>query len=191
MDEYTMQSYFKTLSNAYCIAYEQMERLKKEDEEISKLDRTDELDELKKLQSLDITVGVTKKYLSSDFSKERLADIQSQLEKEQQDYEERQNKLDAEYAGWRKRKEELDALIREAIITIKENGFHIIVMSKEQIIALLCFFVKNNISNYKVINTEEEFLQSFPVEEEWYQDFFEAYCLEDYILMSKLYKEKF
>lgn len=29
MDEYTMQSYFKALSNAYCIAYEQIARLSK------------------------------------------------------------------------------------------------------------------------------------------------------------------
>lgn len=191
MDEYTMQSYFKALSNAYYIAYEQMKRLEKEDEELSKLDRTDELDELKKLQSLDITVGVTKKYLSSDFSKERLANIQSQLEKEQQDYEERQKKLDNEYTSWRIRKENLDALIKEAVITIKENGFHIIVTSKENIIALLCFFAKNNISDYKVINTEEEFLQFFPVEEEWYQDFFRAYCLENDHVMRRLYDKCF
>lgn len=191
MDGYAMQSYFKELSNAYYIAYQQMKRLVKEIDQLEELDVTEEIQIIEKLQSMDITSEITKQYLSVNFSEQKLADIKKELVKQQKDYEARETNLNREYTDWRHRKENLDDMIREVIKTIKENDFRIIVTSKEQIIALIGFFSRELVEHYKVINVEEEFLQSFPTKEKYCQEFFEAYCLEDNDAMEKLHKKYF
>jgi len=191
MDQYTMQSYFKALCNAYYIAYEQSKRLVKEVDKLDENDKSEELEEIEKLQGLHLNEEMQKKYLSADFSKEKLAEVHKELQEKQNDYVVRREKLNKEYQHYKRQMSQLEKLIIEIIRVIEENEYHIIITSKNEILPLLRFFYTHQIRHSKIINMDEEYLRLFPTGEKLCEDFFRAYSSEDYELMDKLYNEYF
>lgn len=191
MDQYTMQSYFTSLCDAYYIAYLKRRLLLKEDEELKQMDKTKEIDVIGKLKELNLTDEIKNKYFLETFSKEKLGEIQKKLQKEQKKYKKKKERINKEFSYWRQQMAGLEKQIVETIKLIEENEYHIIITSKKQIIPLIALFYKTEISGSRVLNMEEEFLRLYPVGDILCEEFFRAYSLENYEMMNELYKKYF
>ena len=191
MDQYTMQSYFTSLCDAYYIAYLKRRWVLKENEELKKMDKTKEIDVIGKLKELDLTDEIKSKYFLETFSKEKLGEIQKKLQKEQEKYKKKKETINKEISYWRQQMAGLEKQIVETIKLIEENEYHIIITSKKQIIPLIALFYKTEISGSRVLNMEEEFLRLYPVGDIICEEFFRAYSSENYEMMNELYKKYF
>lgn len=156
MDQYTLQSYFKSVCNSFYIAYEQVKRLEKLEDELESTCPGEELELAKK--------EYDEKY------------------KELQDPKWLWNEL-----LWKTAGRSITILLKQ----IKEEDFSVIVTSKEEIIALMAFFRGISVEEYRIINTDEQCLKSFPTGEKMYEEFFSAYCLCDNEKMEKVIKKYF
>lgn len=177
MDQYTLQSYFKSLCNSFYIAYEQVKRLEKEEEELEKNNPHEEFENVKNLLTALETEELKKKTEELGLANEEFIMIYMEFCKRQAFWEGRLNKINLE--------------ISYLIEKIKDNGFTIIVTRKEEIIVLMYHYRISSGSEYDVINTKEEYLKSFPTGEKMYEEFLSAYCLRDGEKMREVYKKYF
>lgn len=191
MDQYTLQSYFTSLCDAYYIAYSKKNRILKEDEELKKTDKTAEIKVIEQLKELHITDEIKKKYFSEGFSKEELGEIQKRLQEEQEEYKKKKDKINKDYSYLRQQIAGLEKQIVETVKEVEENGYTIIITSKKQIIPLISLFYKTEISGTRVINMEEEFLKLYPTGDKLCEKFFKAYSSENNEMMIQLYTEYF
>lgn len=154
MNQYDLQSYFKSLCNSFYIAYEQVKRLGKE------------LDILRHAYN-------EREY----YNKEELEKNKERLEIEEQEYKVKSKELGKVLRIWLDRISKMYQEIVSTISIIRNNKFSIIITTKEEIYALMCFYSRwcQPVTEYPIVNMEEEFRQVFPTGEKVYEDFRYAY----------------
>lgn len=79
---------------------------------------------------------------------------------------------------WTKEFIRCETRISEILKVIYERKFHIIITSREEVYALISIGYSSGPRRFRVINTKEEYLRSFP-EDEMSKEFLEAYLSED------------
>lgn len=183
MEQDIMQSYFNELSKAYYFTYQQIKRLK--GQKIA--DRTEEIQIIKMMEKLE----TKSQYFPFHVSKQELAVIREKLEKEHKEAENVRYQNQEELKKWRERGNSLGQMIEELICNIDKKKIQIIITSKEQIIALINFYSKMHIKDWKIINREEESLKCFPIGENYYKEFWEAYCTENDDMMKRVHYKYF
>lgn len=180
MDQYTLQSYFKSLCNSFYIAYKQVKRLEKEMDELDSTCLDEELEMVKSCLQVYKTEEWQQKYIIQKYSKEELEKRKEELEQTKKEYDEKCKELERSYRFWNNSLWEGEAKnIWRLLGTIKEENFSVIVTNKEEVIALMAFFRERSVEEYRIINTDEQCLKSFPTGEKMYEEFFSAYCLCD------------
>lgn len=193
MDQYTLQSYFKSICNSFYIAYIQVKRLEKLEDELESICPENELELVKNLLKISVPEELQQKYMSSKYSKEELLEKRKEeLELAKKEYDEKCKELqDPKWLWnellWKTAGRSITILLKQ----IKEEDFSVIVTSKEEIIALMAFFRGVSVEEYRIINTDEQCLKSFPTGEKMYEEFFSAYCLCDNKEMEKVIKKYF
>lgn len=192
MDQYTLQGYFKSLCNSFYIAYEQVKRLEKLEEELESTCPEEELELVRNLLEISVPEELEQKYMASKYSKEELEKRKEELELAKDEYDEKCKELEEPRTFWsellwKKGSKSIALVLKQ----IKKENFSVIVTSKEEIIALMAFFKNYSVEEYGIINTEEQYLKSFPSDKKMYEDFFAAYCLADEDEMKKVIKKYF
>ena len=192
MDQYTLQSYFKSLCDSFYIAYSQVKRLEKEMDELDSTCPDEELKTVKSCLKVYELEEWQQKYIVQKYSKEELEKRKEELELAEKEYEGKCKELEWPYRFWNNSLWEGGAKnILRLLGTIRDDDFSVIVTSKEEVIALMAFFRERSVKEYRIINTDEEYLKSFPTGEKMYEDFFAAYCLADEDEMEKVIKKYF
>lgn len=192
IDQYTLQSYFESLCNSFYIAYSQVKRLEKLDEELESTCLDEELKMVKSCLQVYKSEEWQQKYIMQKYSKEELEKRKEELEQAKKKYDEKCKELKGlrdfcwDELFWKNVKD-----IEAILFKIIRNKFSIIITSKEEIIALMAFFGDNSVGRYRIINTDEQCLKSFPTGEKMYEDFYAAYCLEDDEEMKKVIQRYF
>ena len=183
MDGYTLQSYFKSLCESFCIAYHQLQKIEKEKEKIEKLNCEAELKMAKKLSEIQIPESMKDFAQISD--KEKIEEKKQQLEVIKKEYDERSKQISVPSRFWTDKfwsdADRIDSIIR----TIHSKGFNIVVTDSKEVLALMQFFRSNSVDRYRIINLDEDILESFP-QDEMSQEFLKAYRSLEYEHMKKL-----
>lgn len=161
MNQYNLQSYFKSLCNSFYIAYEQVKRLEKEQESLEKESPKKDLETAKGLLKIGDEILTPNKYVILKHSREQLLKEKEKLEEMISFWS---DNMWADYEA-----------IKCALYTIKDNNFYIIVTTKEEIYALMRFYYEHTVEDYPVVNMEKEYREAFPTGEEVYEDFLKAY----------------
>lgn len=192
MDQYTLQSYFKSLCNSFYIAYIQVKRLEEKEEELEGSCPYEELEFVEKLLKISVPEGLEQKYMAPKYSKEELEKRKEELEQAKKEYDEKYKELNWAIRFWNaflwgKEGKNIAFLLEE----IKKRYFSVIVTSKEEVIALMAFFREHSIEEYRIINTDEQYLKSFPTGEKMYEEFLAAYRSENDDEMNKVIKKYF
>ena len=193
MDQYTLQSYFKSVCNSFYIVYKQVRRLEKLEEELESTCPDEELKMVKRcLKVYELEEEWQQKYIMQKYSKEELEKRKEELELAKKEYDEKCKELqDPKWLWnellWKTAGRSITILLKQ----IKEEDFSVIVTSKEEIIALMAFFRGVSVEEYRIINTDEQCLKSFPTGEKMYEEFLSAYCLCDNKEMEKVIKKYF
>lgn len=180
MDQYTLQSYFKSLCNNFCIAYAQVKRLEKKKEELKNSFPNEEMKLVDSLLKISVSEELEQKYMTPKYSKEELEKRKEELKvANKKKYDENCEELVWPKQFW---SQILWNISAESIVLvlkqIKVSNFSVIVTSKEEIIALMAFFREYPVEKYKIINTDEQYLKFFPTGEKMYEEFLQAYLLE-------------
>lgn len=193
-NQYTMQTYFKSLCDSFYIAYKELERIGEEDERLAKIDPQKELEmvkELLKISELEEAEEFQGKYISQKYSRKELEEKKNELKKLNKQHENACEKLEGSSKFW------TDLLVRNieeisrVLKKMQKKGFSVIVTNKEEIIALMNFFSSNSVKEYRIINIKEECLMSFPSGDDMYNEFYNAYCLGDDSKMKEVYEKYF
>lgn len=192
MNQDTLQSYFKSLCNSFYIAYEQVKQLEKLAEELESTCPDEELEIVERCLKVYELEEWQQKYIMQKYSKEELEKQKERLEMAKKEYDEKCEELERPYRFWNNSLWERGAKNISGLLgTMKENGFSIIVTNREEIIALMAFFRERSVKEYRIINTDEQYLKSFPTGEKMYEEFYAAYCLEDDKEMEKVIHKYF
>lgn len=192
MEQEVLQSYFKSLCNSFYIAYSQVKRLEKEMDELDSTCPDEELKTVKSCLKVYELEEWQQKYIVQKYSKEELEKRKEELELAKKEYDGKFKELEWTYMFWNNSLWEGGVKnIFRLLGTIKDYNFSIIVTNREEIIALMAFFRERSVKKYRIINTDKEYLKSFPTGEKMYEDFFTAYCLADDDEMEKVIKKYF
>ena len=193
MDQCTLQSYFKSICNSFYIAYIQVKRLEKLEDELESICPEKELELVKNLLEISVPEELQQKYMASKYSKEELLEKRKEeLELAKKEYDEKCKELQEPKWLWNELLwKTAGRSIALVLKQIKEEDFSVIVTSKEEIIALMAFFRGKSVKEYRIINTDEQYLKSFPTGEKMYEEFYAAYCLEDDKEMEKVIHKYF
>lgn len=189
MDQYTLQSYFKSLCKSFYIAYKQVKRLEEKQKEI---EATNPQDELKTVNMLLRNHESLKKLgtIVQVCSEEELEQKKEQLENLKSVYEKKCEELEGPKKFWSGRLWNDCAInIEHVIESIKKRNYTIIVTSKEEVFALMAFFRENSVEVYRIINVEED-LSCFPTDD-MSKEFLEAYISCNADNMDKICKKYF
>lgn len=176
VDQYTLQSYFKSLCDSFYIVYRQLKRLEKQEEYLEQTNPEDDLAAIKALLAIPEENEICKKYVTEKYSKEQLEEEKRKLESILEEYNIKKNKLKTSKRDVEKAYSFIREAVASAIYTIANHNFTIIVTSEKEIIAFMYFFRANEVSKYRVINIKEEYLREFPSDKEMYKEFYAAYC---------------
>lgn len=186
MNQYDLQSYFKSLCNSFYIAYEQVKRLEKERKELRSQYSEEDLEVVNSIINLIEEKTTTNKYIIILYSNEELEEKKERLEKEKEEYIERIKELNKILEYWSDFMWDTHKVISDFIKSIiryeedneeidKDNKFSVIVTTKQEVYALIAFYSNNSVEEYPIINMEEKYRESFPTGEEVYEDFLKAY----------------
>lgn len=192
MEQEVLQSYFESVCNSFYIAYKQVRRLEKLEEELESTCPDEELKMVKRcLKVYESEEEWQQKYIMQKYSKEELEKRKEELEQAKNEYDEKCKKLQGLRDFWAelfwKNVKDIEAILFKII----RNKFSIIITSKEEIIALMAFFRDNSVGRYRIINTDEQCLKSFPTGEKMYGEFLSAYRSENADEMEKVIKKYF
>lgn len=190
MDQYTIQSYFKSLCNSFYIAYEQIKRLEEKKKEIEDAFPQEELETVNmllenysKLEKYKAVVQVC--------SKEELKQKKEQLEALKSIYEQNQEEQKHSWDFWTdKLWNDSYHRIEDILETIKRENYSIIVTKKEEVFTLMAFYRDYYVEFYRIINVEEKYLECFPTDD-MSKEFLEAYISENDEEMHKIYSKYF
>lgn len=181
-----LQRYFKSLCKSFYIVYKQVKRLENEEDELGKNYPKDEIDVIDTVLEMLDEEKDFQKYITCNSSKEELQARKEELEQSLEKYKKKEKELENEKCEWSHNYGEIVTAIETVIRTIADNESSIIVSSKEEITALMYFFRRYSVREYRVINTERENYKLFPRDKEEYLKFYQAYCLEDDEEMKKV-----
>lgn len=185
MNNYALQSYFKSLCKTYYLALAELNRIGEELDELYNATPTDELEEIQSLLNLKLTEEKAKKYLTFNFSKEKLKIEEERLSEEIKRYEQEKKRKDKLFDMWKDRMYYVKTETLDVVYFLEG----IIVTTKEEIMVILYLFVENKeIRRHKLINTDEQYLQSFPTDE-MSQRFLKAYLADDMDDIIRIYEE--
>lgn len=187
MDQYTLQSYFKSVCNSFYIVYENVKRLEKEMDELESTCPNEELKMVKSCLQVYKSEEWQQKYIIQKYSKEELVKRNEELEVAKKKYEVRYKELYFASQFWRetlwwREKRNIDTILNE----IRRSYFSVIVTRKEEIIALMAYFENHHIGRYGIINTNEQYIKSFPTGEKMYEEFLAAYRSKNDDEMNKV-----
>lgn len=177
MNQYDLQSYFKSLCNSFYIAYEHVKRIEKEEDALTNDYNGEDLEMVNNLLKISVAESTQNKYITYKYSREELEKEKERLEAEKQEFNMKIEELDSICGYWSdKMWKDLEA-IKSVIYTIKNKGFSIIVTTKAEIYALILFYNNwnNTVKKYPIVNMKKEYRQAFPTGEEIYEDFLYAY----------------
>lgn len=153
MNQYDLQSYFKSLCNSFYIAYEQVKRLEKEESKY-----------------------ITYKYSLEELQqREQLEDKKREYDREIEELNKIREKLNGIRSYWVDNMWQDFEAIKSVLYTIQGYGFSIIITTKAEIYALIRFFYGRKVKQYPIINIEKEYRKAFSDGEELYDDFIFAY----------------
>lgn len=186
MNQYDLQSYFKSLCNSFYIAYEQVKRLEKEEDDLAENYNENDLETVKGLLGIEAYISIPNKYITLAYSREELEKEKERLEAEQQEYERKSDELDNIHRFWAKTMWNTHNVISNFIKSIiryekdneekdKDNKFSVIVTTKQEVYALIAFYSNNSVEEYPIVNMKEEYRKIFPTGEQVYEDFLKAY----------------
>lgn len=175
MNQYDLQSYFKSLCNSFYIAYEQVKRLEKEEDALSENYNEEDLEMVKNLLDISVADSTQNKYITYKYSREELEKEKERLEAKEQEFGRKIKELGEIRSYWATNMWQDFEDIKNVLYKIKDNGFSIIVTTKAEIYALIRFYYYCNVKNYPIINMDEQCRQAFPTGEELYDDFLLAY----------------
>lgn len=199
MNQYDLQSYFKSLCNSFYIAYEQVKRLEKEKKALVNDYNEEDLEMVKSLLEISVADSTQNKYITYKYSYEELEKEKERLEAEDQEFDRKIDELEKIRSYWSDNMREDFEAIKSVLYTIKDNGFSIIVTTKAEVYALMRFYYDHLVEDYEVINMKEEYRQAFPTGEKLYADFLYAYDYDfwadskgvEYGAMQELYNKYF
>lgn len=175
MNQYELQSYFKSLCNSFYIAYDQVNRLEKEEERLNSNYNEEDLEAIKSLLKMEDRITIPNKYVTLNYSREELLKEKERLEAEKREYEKQYEELQKILRYWSDIMWEVYHLIEKVLYTIKNNKFSIIVTTKEEVYALILFYCEHLVKDCPVVNLEEEYKKAFPTGEEVYAIFLFTY----------------
>ncbi len=175
MNQYDLQSYFKSLCNSFYIAYQQVRRLEKEEDALVNDYNEEDLEMVKSLLKISVADSTQNKYITYKYSYEELEKEKERLEAEEQEFDRKTEELGKICSYWSNNMWKDFEAIKSVLYTIKDNGFSIIVTTKAEIYALIRFYYTYKVKDYPIINMEEEYRQAFPTIEELSDDFLFAY----------------
>ncbi len=175
INQYDLQSYFKSLCNSFYIAYEQVKRLEKEEDDLIESYNEEDLEMINNLLEISVADSTQNKYITYKYSREELEKEKERLQVEEQESDRKIEELGKICGYWSNHMRQDFEAIKSVIYTIKDNGFSIIVTTKAEIYALIRFYYSCGVKNYPIINMEEEYREVFPNGEELYDDFIFAY----------------
>lgn len=185
MKGYTLQSYFKSLCNTYCIALKEKRRIEEKSCKLERYDPTNELMRIQSLLKLDLTEEMIKKYMSPNFSKEELKTEEEKLQKEAERYTKKRAEYSSQILIWKERV----SCLKEEITYVIQLLENVIVITKEEVIVFIEFFQEKGFNENK-INTDEQYLQSFP-KDEISEQFLEIYLCQNSEKLKELYETIF
>lgn len=175
MNQYDLQSYFKSLCNSFYIAYEQVKRLEKEEDDLAESYNEEDLEMVNNLLEISVADSTQNKYITYKYSREELEKEKERLQVEEQEFDRKIEELGKIRSYWSNHMWQDFEAIKSVIYTIKDNGFSIIVTTKAEIYALMRFYYSCSAKKYPIINIKEEYGEVFPNGEELYADFIFAY----------------
>lgn len=195
MNQYDLQSYFKSLCNSFYIAYEQVKRLEKEEDALVNDYNEEDLEMVKSLLEISVDDSTQNKYITYKYSYEELEEEKERLEAEEQEFDRKTKELEKISSYWYNNMWQDFEAIKSVLYTIKDNGFSIIVTTKAEIYALIRFYYTYKVKDYPIINMAEEYRPVFPTGEEVYEDFLYAYeedmkC-DSNVFMSRIFDKYF
>lgn len=182
MNEYTLQSYFKSLCNSFMIAYSQVKRLEEQEEELEETSPAEELDlveSLLALSELSIPDALKEKYVEQKYLQEELIRRKDELQKKHQAYCNERKEIEDQTSFWEDNRWNIEQRMRALLHTCQKKGFSIIVTSEAEVITFMGLLKNESLHSIgNIINTNEEYLQYFP-QGEMCQAFFRAYELKN------------
>lgn len=175
MNQYDLQSYFKSLCNSFYIAYEHVKRLKKEEKDLINSYNEEDLEIVKGLLGIEACITVPNKYVTLAYSYEKLEKEKERLEAEEQEFERKIEEIGKIRSFWSDNMWKDIEAIKSVIYKMTDEGYSIIVTTKEEIYALVWFYYCHSVKDFPIINMDEEGRQAFPNIEELSDDFIFAY----------------
>lgn len=175
MNQYDLQSYFKSLCNSFYIAYEQVKRLEKEEDILKDNYNEEYLEMVKNLLEISVADSTQNKYITYKYLLEELEKEKERLEAKEKEFSRKIEELVKIRRYWANNMWKDFEAIKRVLYTIKNNGFSIIITTEEEICALMLFYSKKLVNQYPVVNIDEKYMQAFPTGEELYDDFLSAY----------------
>lgn len=197
MNQYDLQSYFKSLCNSFYIAYEQVKRSEKEEDDLTESYNEEDLEMVNNLLEISVADSTQNKYITYKYSREELEKEKERLQAEEQEFDGKIEELDKIRVYWVEHMQKIYEEIKSVINTIKYNGFSIIVTTKAEVYVLIHFYSNwdSTVKQYPIVNMKKEYREAFPTEEEIYDDFLYAYeedmkCGKS-IFMGRIYDKYF
>lgn len=175
LNEYELQSYFKSLCNSFYIAYSKVKRLEEEKKNLQSGYDEESLEIVKSLIELESWVTIPNKYVTLEYSREELLKEKERLEAEEQEYEKKSKELMKTLRIWSDNMWKEYQAIARILYMIRDNKFHVIVTTKQEIYALILFYANYRVEACPIININEECRKIFPTGEKIYDDFLYAY----------------
>lgn len=168
INQYTLQSYFKSLCNSFKIAYEQRKRLKKEKEGVKK-----ELEESGYYKEVDIINKISGIYLEEKEKYERFVQLKyskEQIEKVKKELQAEIEKKEGEYESIRKQIYFWEVYMADIAIhvesicqKIESEGYKIIVTKEEELLVLVYTYITRKEEKiFDILKIDSESLPVFP-----------------------------
>lgn len=186
MNQKELQSYFASLCKSFYIVYKQVKRLEKEVVKLKKTDPKEELKVVNELLEMPEQNKNWQKYITSKCSKEELQAKEKELKEALKEYNQGHDELIREIEKWDNNYKIIAKAVEELMDTLRDEEVTVKVSSKDEIYALMCFYRENSVIQFRVIDTDEKALKSFPSDKKKYQEFYEAYCVQDIDAMDEV-----
>ena len=178
MKQYTLQSYFKSLCNSFYIAYVEVKRLERELKEADSTVEEENLENVKEvLKIMKDTESPIHKYINFKSTEPELEAEKVRLEQIIHQKDEKIKNMNEENSFWSEWMWHLENEIWRVLLKIERMEKTIIVTSKEEVYALM--FVYRSEGLIPILNTKEQYLESFPKNNKVCSNFLKVYLSEN------------
>lgn len=188
MKQYTLQSYFKSLCNSFYIAYVEVKRLERELKEADSTVEEENLENVKEvLKIMKDTESPIHKYINFKSTEPELEAEKVGLEQIIHQKDEKRKNMLEEKGTWSEWMWYSKDKICTVLLQTEIEKQTIIVTSKEEIYALM--FVYRSEGLIPILNTKEQYLESFPKSDKVCCDFLEIYLSKNEKRMKEFCEE--